>query len=63
MLSVERIKEKHPVIYTIPSANGWEIQVVCDSCDKLEGYNPKPIEPNLEHAYVHFFETSADNLN
>lgn len=62
-IELERIKEKYPVISTIPSANGWEVQVVCDSCDKLEGFNPKLIEPNLEHAYVHFLETSTESLN
>ena len=47
----------------IPSVQGWEVQVVCESCDMLDGYNPKSIEPNLEHAYVHFLETSAEGLN
>ncbi|MFC1538356.1 ABC transporter ATP-binding protein [Candidatus Latescibacterota bacterium] len=62
-IELERIKEAYPVISTIPSLQGWEVQVVCDSCDKLEGFNPKPIEPNLEHAYVHFLETPAESLS
>ena len=32
---------------------GWEIQVVAD---QINGYYGKPIDPNLEHAYVHFME-------
>lgn len=50
---LEKIKEKYPVISTIPSEKGWEVQVVSE---KLDDYQGKPIEPNLEHAYVHFFE-------
>jgi len=52
-IELEKIKEKYPVISTIPSDRGWEVQIVCD---KLDGYKGKQIEPNLEHAYVHFLE-------
>ncbi|MBA7570324.1 putative ABC transporter ATP-binding protein YxlF [subsurface metagenome] len=48
-----QIKEKYPVISTVPSVNGWEVQVLCENPD---GYKGKTIEPNLEHAYVHFLE-------
>ena len=50
---LESIKEKYPVISTIPSANGWEVQVVAD---QIEGYSAKSIDPDLEHAYVYFME-------
>ncbi|MBN1291804.1 MAG: ABC transporter ATP-binding protein [Candidatus Latescibacteria bacterium] len=50
---LEHIKEKYPVISTIPAKNGWEVQVVSDS---MNGYKSRPIEPNLEHAYVYFLE-------
>ena len=50
---LETIKEKYPVISTIPSENGWEVQVVAD---KLEGFPGKQVDPNLEHAYVYFME-------
>lgn len=50
---LEKIKEKYPVISTIPAEKGWEVQVVSE---KLDDYQGKPIEPSLEHAYVHFFE-------
>jgi len=50
------IKEKFPVITSIPSTTGWEVQVVAET---LDGYNGKPIEPNLEHAYVYRMETGA----
>jgi ABC-type multidrug transport system ATPase subunit len=48
---LESIKEKYPVITTIPSSSGWEVQFVAD---QLNGLNAEPIEPNLEHAYVYF---------
>ena len=47
------IKTKYPVISTIPSANGWEVEVVGDD---LDGYKANQIEPNLEHAYVYLME-------
>lgn len=50
---LESIKEKYPVISTIPSEDGWEVHVVAD---ELDGFFGKPIEPNLEHAYVYFME-------
>ena len=51
------INEKYPVISTIPTASGWEVQVVSES---INGYSGTQIAPNLEHAYVHFME---NNLN
>jgi hypothetical protein len=47
------INEKLPVISTVPSEGGWEIQVVCNDPGS---YRSEPIEPTLEHAYVHFME-------
>ncbi len=53
---LEVIKEKYPVVATIPSGLGWEVQVVGD---KPDGFAGRPIEPNLEHAYVHFLERNT----
>lgn len=50
---LESIKEKYPVIATIPSENGWDVQVVADNVKDFSG---KTIDPNLEHAYVYFME-------
>lgn len=47
------IDQKYPVITTIPSGTGWEIQVVAD---EIEGYDAEPYPPNLEHAYVYYME-------
>jgi ABC-2 type transport system ATP-binding protein len=51
------INEKYPVISTIPTEGGWEIQVVSPD---INGYYGKQIDPNLEHAYVHFMENKLN---
>ena len=53
----ELLKEKYAVISTIPSDDGWEVQLVGED---LNGYNAVAIEPNLEHAYVYFMEYIAN---
>lgn len=50
---LERIKELYPVISTIPSQNGYEVQVVAE---KITDFPAVEIEPNLEHAYVYRME-------
>lgn len=49
----EMLKEKYAIISTIPSDEGWEVQLVGD---QLEAKNAIEIEPSLEHAYVYFME-------
>ena len=51
------INEKFPVISTIPIDGGWEVQVVAN---EINGFYGKQIEPNLEHAYVHFMENKLN---
>ena len=50
---LNEIDKKYPVISTIPSGAGWEVQVVAE---KIEGYDAELFPPNLEHAYVYFME-------
>ena len=52
-IQLERLKASSPVISTIPSTHGWEVQI---TGERPEGFNARPIEPSLEHAYVHFVE-------
>ena len=54
------IKEKYAVISTIPSAEGWEVQLVGDN---VEAKNAIEVEPNLEHAYVYYMEYLANQQN
>ena len=52
-LEYEEIKDKYPIISTIPTDGGLEIQVVAE---QIEGYSYKAVEPNLEHAYVYYMD-------
>lgn len=56
----EMLKEKYAIISTIPSEDGWEVQLVGD---KLNVNNAIEIEPNLEHAYVYFMEYLTNQNN
>lgn len=47
------LKNKYAVISTIPSDEGWEVQLVGKD---IEAKQAIEIEPNLEHAYVYFME-------
>ena len=47
------VDKKYPVITTIPSGTGWEVQVVAD---EILDYDAEPYPPNLEHAYVYYME-------
>ncbi|MCK4922165.1 MAG: ABC transporter ATP-binding protein [Bacteroidales bacterium] len=62
-VSVEQyndLKENFPIISTIPSGTGWEIQFVGE---KPAGLEATEIHPNLEHAYVHFMENKLQHWN
>ncbi len=47
------LKNKYAVISTIPTEEGWEVQLVGDT---IEAKDAIEIEPNLEHAYVYYME-------
>jgi ABC-type multidrug transport system ATPase subunit len=49
----DQLKEAYPVISTIPSGAGWEIQFVGEKPGHIDA---RPLSPNLEHAYVHYME-------
>ena len=51
------IQEKYPIISSIPSEEGWEVQVVSK---EINGYLGERIEPNLEHAYVNYMENELN---
>ncbi len=53
----QEIQEKYPIISSIPSEEGWEVQVVSKN---INGYTGEQIEPNLEHAYVNFMENELN---
>lgn len=53
----QKIQDKYPIISSIPSEEGWEVQVVAKN---INGYSGEQIEPNLEHAYVNFMENELN---
>ena len=47
------LKNNYPVISTIPTDDGWDVQFVADTVSDRQAVQ---IEPTLEHAYVYFME-------
>lgn len=56
----DSMKENYPVISTIPSGTGWEIQFVGEKPLTIDAIE---VEPNLEHAYVHYMENNFKHWN
>jgi len=56
----EKLKEDFPIISTIPSGTGWEIQFVGEKPSNIDA---QPVEPNLEHAYVHYMDNKLSHWN
>lgn len=54
---LHQVDKRYPVISTIPSGTGWEVQVVADA---IEGYDAENFPPNLEHAYVYYMENKLN---
>ncbi|MDF9830048.1 ABC transporter ATP-binding protein [Parabacteroides sp. PF5-6] len=54
---LHEIDKKYPIISTIPSGSGWEVQVIAD---EIRGYDAEPYPPNLEHAYVYYMESKLN---
>jgi ABC-type multidrug transport system ATPase subunit len=50
---LQEVNRRYPVISTLPSGTGWEVQLVAD---EVEGFEAVPFPPNLEHAYVYYTE-------
>jgi ABC-type multidrug transport system ATPase subunit len=54
----ERLKEDVPIISTIPSGNGWEVQFVGEKPSYIDAVS---IDPNLEHAYVNYMDNKFNH--
>lgn len=59
-LQYEMLKEEVPIISTIPSGGGWEIQFVGEKPDAIKA---TPVDPNLEHAYVYYMDNKLEHWN
>jgi len=47
------VKGKYNIISTLPTENGWEVQIVSD---EIPEFDSEVIIPNIEHAYVFYME-------
>jgi len=56
----EILKSEVPIISTIPSGGGWEVQFVGEKPDSIRAVQ---VEPNLEHAYVHYMDVKLEHWN
>jgi ABC-2 type transport system ATP-binding protein len=59
---MDEVKQKFNVITSIPSDDGYLLEVVVNDSALLNGYGALPVEPNLEHAYVYFMESVTETL-
>ena len=56
----ENLKTEVPIISTIPSSGGWEVQFVGEKPAGIEAF---PVDANLEHAYVHHMDNKLEHWN
>ena len=54
----ETLKSEVPIISTIPSGGGWEVQFVGEKPDRIDAVR---VDPNLEHAYVHYMDNKLEH--
>lgn len=56
----ENLKTRVPIISTIPSGAGWEVQFVGEKPAEI---NATRVEANLEHAYVYYMDNKLEHWN
>jgi len=56
----EHLKSEVPIISTIPSGGGWEVQFVGEKPSDIKAVR---VDPNLEHAYVHYMDNKLEHWN
>ena len=59
-IQYEKLKEELPIISTIPSGEGWEVQFVGEKPADIDALL---VDPNLEHAYVHYMDNKLAAWN
>ncbi|MCK5126156.1 MAG: ABC transporter ATP-binding protein [candidate division Zixibacteria bacterium] len=60
MKELNELKEKYPVISSVPAEGGFEVRIVGDD---ITGYSALALEPNLEDAYIYFMQSSGMDMN
>jgi ABC-2 type transport system ATP-binding protein len=59
-MEYDTLKSEVPIISTIPSGGGWEVQFVGEKPDRIDAVR---VDPNLEHAYVHYMDNKLEHWN
>lgn len=59
-LELDQLREKYPVISTVPSERGYDVRLVGSEVGDRQA---KPVEPNLEDAYICFMQQLSENGN
>jgi ABC-type multidrug transport system ATPase subunit len=57
---LDRLKERYPVVSTVPAADGYEVRLVADASP---GPAAEPLAPNLEDAYIHFMQSLGQEID
>ncbi|MFT5374247.1 MAG: ABC-2 type transport system ATP-binding protein [Candidatus Latescibacterota bacterium] len=57
---LDRLKERYPVISTVPDADGYEVRLVAEEAPVPTA---EPLQPNLEDAYIHFMQSIGQEMD
>jgi ABC-2 type transport system ATP-binding protein len=57
---LDALKERYPVVSTVPDADGYEVRLVADSRPR---HDAEPLEPNLEDAYLHYMQSLGQDMD
>ncbi|PWJ41964.1 ABC transporter ATP-binding protein [Sediminitomix flava] len=58
--TMNHIQQHFTVVNTMPTVNGWNVQLIADDISNLDAKN---ITPDLEHAYMYFMEQQEKNTS
>jgi len=56
---LDKLKERYPVVSTVPAADGYEVRLVADAVPEREA---EAMGPNLEDAYIYFMQSIGQEM-
>ena len=57
---LDDLKERYPVVSTVPAAAGYEVRVVSEALPRIDA---EPLLPNLEDAYIHYMQSIGQDMS
>ena len=57
---LDHLKERYPVISTVPDADGYEVRLVAEESPDSSA---ESLAPNLEDAYIHFMQSVGQEMD